>query len=116
MCEGGGLSTLVYEGLAEDQQQAGILALQAGVDVGISYEAAYQRPLKEGVEKGLVSQDLIDRAVRRILKQKFRLGLFERPFVDLERESSTPRNIRKSRIRLPEKALSCSRMKANCFP
>lgn len=85
LCEGGGLSTLVYEGLAENQQQAGVLALRAGVDVGISYEAAYQGPLKESVEEGLVSQDLVDRAVRRILLQKFRLGLFERPFVDLER-------------------------------
>lgn len=85
LCEGGGLSTLVYEGLAQDQQQAGILALQAGVDVGISYEAAYQEPLKASVEKGLVSQDLLDRAVRRILRQKFRLGLFERPLVDVER-------------------------------
>ena len=84
LCEGGGLTTLVYEGLAENQQQAGVLALQAGVDVGISYEAAYQQPLKESVERGLVSQDLIDRAVRRILRQKFRLGLFERPFVDRE--------------------------------
>jgi beta-glucosidase len=85
LCEGGGLSTLVYEGLAEDQQQAGILALQAGVDVGISYEAAYLEPLKRSVERGLVSLDLVDRAVRRILRQKFRLGLFERPFVDAER-------------------------------
>ena len=85
LCEGGGLSTLVYEGVAEDQQRAGILALQAGVDVGISYEAAYLKPLKESVEKGLVSQDLIDHAVRRILRQKFRLGLFEHPLVDAER-------------------------------
>ncbi|UCD51275.1 MAG: glycoside hydrolase family 3 C-terminal domain-containing protein, partial [Phycisphaerales bacterium] len=85
LCEGGGLSTLVYEGLAEDQKRAGILALRAGVDVGISYEAAYLKPLKESVEEGLVSQELIDRAVRRILRQKFRLGLFEQPFVDTER-------------------------------
>jgi beta-glucosidase-like glycosyl hydrolase len=85
LCEGDGLTTLVYEGLAADQKQAGILALKAGVDVGISYEAAYMKPLKESVEEGLVSQELIDRAVRRILRQKFKLGLFERPFVDAER-------------------------------
>ncbi len=53
--------------------------------MGISYEAAYQGPLKDSVERGWVSQDLVDRAVRRILRQKFRLGLFERPFVDPER-------------------------------
>lgn len=85
LCEGGGLSTLVYEGLAENQKKAGILALNAGVDVGISYEEAYLRPLVQSVREGLVSEDLIDRAVRRILRQKFRLGLFEKPFVDVQR-------------------------------
>lgn len=85
LCEGGGLTTLVYEGLAENQKEAGILALKAGVDVGISYEDAYLKPLVQSVREGLVSEDLIDRAARRILRQKFRLGLFEKPFVDVER-------------------------------
>jgi beta-glucosidase len=85
LCEGGGLSTLIYEGFAKGQKEAGIQALEAGVDVGISYEEAYQKPLVESVREGLVSEDLVDRAVRRILRQKFRLGLFERPFVDVKR-------------------------------
>jgi len=85
LCEGGGLTTLVYEGLAKNQKEAGVLALNAGVDVGISYEDAYQKPLLESVREGLVSEDLVDRAVRRILRQKFRLGLFEKPFVDVKR-------------------------------
>jgi beta-glucosidase len=85
LCEGGGLSTLVYEGVAENQKKAGILALNAGVDVGISYEDAYLKPLAQSVREGLVSEELIDRAVGRILRQKFRLGLFEKPFVDVRR-------------------------------
>lgn len=89
LCEGGGLSTLVYEGFAENQKEAGILALNAGVDVGISYEDAYLKPLAQSVREGLISQDLIDRAVRRILRQKFRLGLFEKPFVDVQRAERT---------------------------
>jgi beta-glucosidase len=83
--EGSGLSTLVYEGLAADQKQAGALALRAGVDVGISYEPAYMQPLVESVREGLVPMEWIDRAVSRILRLKFRLGLFERPYVDPER-------------------------------
>jgi beta-glucosidase len=83
--EGSGLTTLVYEGLAADQMQAGALALRAGVDVGISYEPAYMRPLIENVREGRVPMELIDRAVSRVLRLKFRLGLFERPFVDPER-------------------------------
>ena len=85
LCEGGGLSTLVYEGFAKNQKEAGVLALNAGVDVGISYEDAYQKPLLESVRQGLVSEDLVDRAVGRILRQKFRLGLFEKPLVDVKR-------------------------------
>jgi beta-glucosidase len=84
LCEGGGLSTLVYEGFAKNQKEAGVLALNAGVDVGISYEDAYLKPLLESVREGLVSEGLVDRAVRRILRQKFRLGLFEKPFVDVK--------------------------------
>lgn len=87
--EGSGLSTLVYEGLAADQRQAGALALRAGVDVGISYEPAYMRPLVESVREGLVPMELIDRAVGRILRLKFRLGLFERPYADPDRAERT---------------------------
>ncbi|MBN1290517.1 MAG: glycoside hydrolase family 3 C-terminal domain-containing protein [Candidatus Latescibacteria bacterium] len=80
--EGGGISTLVYEGLAPSQKEAGQLALKAGVDVGISYEDAYMLSMKESVLEGRVPVELLDRAVSRILTMKFRLGLFENPFVD----------------------------------
>ncbi len=82
LSEGGGISTLLYEGLAASMRDAGALALRAGVDVGISYEDAYLRELVANVRSGVVPEALVDRAVRRVLKQKLRLGLFERPLVD----------------------------------
>ena len=85
LSEGGGIGTLVYEGLAPTQKEAGALALAAGVDVGISYESGYMADLLASVREGKVPMRLVDRAVRRILKQKFRLGLFERPYVDVQR-------------------------------
>lgn len=85
LSEGGGIGTLVYEGLAPTQKEAGALALAAGVDVGISYESGYMGDLIASVREGRVPMSLIDRAVRRILKQKFRLGLFERTEVNPER-------------------------------
>ena len=85
LSEGGGFSTIVYEGIVPTQKEAGALGLKAGVDVDISYEAAYMKPLIENVEEGRVSMALIDRALRRVLTQKFRLGLFERPYVDPQR-------------------------------
>ncbi|HWR52104.1 MAG TPA: glycoside hydrolase family 3 C-terminal domain-containing protein, partial [Bryobacteraceae bacterium] len=84
LSEGGGIGTLVYEGVAADMKEAGQLALHAGLDVGISYEEGYMVPLIESVKEGKVATELVDRAVRRILTQKFRLGLFEKPYVDPE--------------------------------
>lgn len=78
----GGIGTLVDERVAADQKQAGQIALRAGLDVGISFESGYMRDLIESVRQGHVSLADIDRAVRRILRQKFRLGLFEKPYVD----------------------------------
>ncbi len=85
LSEGGGIGTIVYEGVAPTQKEAGQLALAAGLDVGISYESGYMLDMLESVREGKVPMSLIDRAVRRILKQKLRLGLFEKPLVDPDR-------------------------------
>ncbi len=82
LSEGSGIGTLVYEGLAPTQKEAGQLAILAGVDVGISYESGYMKDLVESVKEGKVPVALVDRTVRRILRQKFRLGLFESALVD----------------------------------
>lgn len=84
LSEGGGIGTLVYEGLAPNQKIAGQLALRAGVDVGISFESGYMQDLVQSVQEGAVPMQLIDRAVGRILEQKFRLGLFENAQSDLD--------------------------------
>jgi beta-glucosidase len=83
--EGDGFSTLQYEHIAPTQKEAGMLALRAGVDLDITYEPAYMGPLVENVEEGRVPMALLDRAVRRVLEQKFRLGLFENPYVNVDR-------------------------------
>lgn len=80
--EGGGFDTLIYEHIVPTQKEAGALALRAGVDVDITYEPAYMGPMAENVEEGKVPVALIDRAVRRMLELKFRLGLFEHSFAD----------------------------------
>ena len=41
-------------------------------------------PLIENVKEGKVPEALVDRAVRRVLELKFRLGLFEHPYADAE--------------------------------
>lgn len=82
LSEGFGFETLTYTGIAKDQGEAGALAINAGVDISITFEDAYLEPLKNNVEKGVVSMDIIDRSVSRVLHLKYALGLFENPYVD----------------------------------
>jgi len=83
--EGGGFDTLIYEHIVPTQKEAGALALRAGVDLDITYEPAYMGPLVENVQEGRVPMELVDRAVRRVLTLKFQLGLFEHPYVDVDK-------------------------------
>ena len=82
LSEGNGVNTLIYTGLAENEKQAAALAANAGMDVSISFGQGYFNEMIENVEEGQVSMETIDRSVRRVLEMKFRLGLFENPFVD----------------------------------
>jgi len=59
--------------------------INAGIDMVMAVDGdldPFQNGLKAGIESKYVSQERVDDAVRRILRQKFRLGLFENPFPD----------------------------------
>lgn len=75
--------------VVDNMQDAGIRALKAGLDVEYPRPKAYTYRLKEAVENGELSMELIDQAVRRILTWKFRLGLFEDPYPHLPELKST---------------------------
>ncbi|MBQ3504473.1 MAG: glycoside hydrolase family 3 C-terminal domain-containing protein [Oscillospiraceae bacterium] len=62
-----------------DRTASGALALNAGVDMGL-WDTGFQK-LEEALDRGLVTQEKIDEAVRRVLTVKFRRGLFENPYV-----------------------------------
>lgn len=82
LSEGNGVNTLVYTGVAPDIKSASAMAAEAGVDVSISFNQGYFNEMIENVLERNVSVETIDRSVRRILKIKLMLGLFENPFVD----------------------------------
>ena len=84
VCEGGGLGTIVTERHAATQKEAGILAIKAGVDIGISIEDAYMGGLIENVNEGKIAMKEVDQAVSRLLRLKLQMGLFEKPYVDPE--------------------------------
>ena len=68
------------EHVAKDKKDAIRLAINAGVDMSMDpYSVDFCILLKQLVEEGKVSKDRIDDAVRRILRVKYRLGLFDTP-------------------------------------
>ncbi|HEX9369883.1 MAG TPA: glycoside hydrolase family 3 N-terminal domain-containing protein [Roseiflexaceae bacterium] len=73
-----------YHHVAATKAEAARLALEAGIDVELPGTDCYGAPLRAAVESGIVSETLIDEVVGRGLAMKFRLGLFERPFVEPE--------------------------------
>lgn len=73
------INEMVHHGVAKDDAEAGLLAINAGVDMDMQGEV-YFKYLKKQVEKGLVKESQVDDAVRRILKIKFKLGLFDDPY------------------------------------
>lgn len=66
---------------ASDGAEAAVQALSAGLDVELPSLDCY-RELPGLVRNGRLAQEAIDVAVERVLVQKFRLGLFERPYVE----------------------------------
>ena len=75
-----GVGELVQHGVAVDLRDAAAQAIRAGVDIDM-VSGAYAAHLPELVESGTIPVELLDDAVRRILRVKFRRGLFEQPYL-----------------------------------
>jgi len=79
------INELLNHGIAATLAEAGMKALHAGVDMDM-VGRVYLQNLAQLVKDGKVTEQQIDEAVRRILRIKFKLGLFERPYADIEKE------------------------------
>ncbi|MCB9080096.1 MAG: beta-glucosidase BglX [Lewinellaceae bacterium] len=84
------INEMVDHGVVANEAEAGELAIRAGVDMDMQGAVFYQYLLDQ-VRNGQVSVTLVDDAVRRILRVKFELGLFEDPYrySDEERQKAT---------------------------
>ena len=74
---------------AADIADAGVQALEAGLDVELPGSACYDAGLAEAVRENRLSEEVVDRSVRLVLEAKFRLGLFENPYGDEEAFAAT---------------------------
>jgi beta-glucosidase len=90
---------LIKHGLAANGAEAARLALRAGVDMEM-VSRLYHQQGPQLIRDGQLSMATVDEAVRRILRIKFRLGLFEKPYVDEAREREVilnPRHVAAAR-------------------
>lgn len=116
--EGEGLGTLVYTHQVETEKEAGEWAINAGVDASITLEPGYLKPMVENVQEGKVSMETIDRSVRRILRLKYMLGLFDNPFVDPDKAAATvhtPENVALAR-KVSREGIVLLKNKGNLLP
>ncbi|SNR67805.1 glycoside hydrolase family 3 N-terminal domain-containing protein [Flavobacterium sp. ov086] len=104
----GSIGEMVAHGYSKDLKAAALSAITAGSDMDMESNA-YRYNLAELVKEGKVSIDLIDDAVKRILRKKFELGLFDDPYrysdeKRAEKALSNPEN-RKAALEVAQKSI-----------
>lgn len=77
---------LINQGVVSNDKEAGMMAFLAGVEMDMT-DKIYMDHFEELVNEGKIPMAKIDEAVSRILRVKFRLGLFEKPYTDVKAES-----------------------------
>jgi beta-glucosidase len=91
------IGELLKHGVASDLPEAGALALRAGVDVDMMSDA-YRRGLPIALDRGLVTVEQIDTCVRRVLRLKERLGLFDDPYRRGSRAETADALVRRQKL------------------
>ena len=116
--DGEGLQMLVRtHQVAADFAQAAREALAAGVDFDLSDGSVYATLLDQ-VRDGKVAEAELDRAVQRMLEAKFRLGLFENPYVDPDYAQKTTNNSEHQQLALKvaQKSIVLLKNEKNLLP
>lgn len=70
--------------VAATLEEAAKLCLEGGLDVELPGVYIYGNPLVKAIQEGMISQKALDEAVRRVLRAKFLIGLFDRPYANPE--------------------------------
>ncbi len=76
------IQVLEKHAVAADKTDVAHRTVEAGLDVELPVTNCYGKPLIEGIVDGKISKEAVNQAVRRVLRIKFELGLFDDPFVD----------------------------------
>ena len=85
--DAGAVNALRTQNLTSDMRESAVRGLTAGVDVAMAspVDGPAYTTLPTALREGRISQQQLDNAVRAVLEAKIRLGLFEKPFVDVNK-------------------------------
>jgi len=85
-----GVKNQVVQHFARDEADAAVRAISAGNDMEMSFgPAASAETLAASIRSGEISEEVVDRSLRRILTAKFQMGLFENPYVNEAKAART---------------------------
>ena len=76
------IGEMIAHGYAADEKQAAELGLKAGVDMEMA-STTFTQNIPSLLENGRITMDMVDDAVRRVLRLKMRLGLFDHPYTEV---------------------------------
>lgn len=101
------IGELINHGIAADLKQAGEISLNAGLDMDME-SRSYINNMKELVKGGKISESLVDESVKRILRIKFILGLFDEPYrycsKEREQKDIMTREIKNASLKVAERS------------
>lgn len=109
---------MINHGYAQDLREAAEKSMQAGLDIDMMSNA-YNTHLKSLVTEKRVSQNRLDEAVRRVLRLKFSLGLFEKPYAQPDKTpsgSNLPEHFRKTAASLAVESIVLLKNENNILP
>jgi beta-glucosidase len=108
---------LIAHGVAADGTEAAFEAITAGVDMDM-VDGLYGAAILQLVQSGKLPISVLDEAVRRVLRVKFRAGLFDHPYADPARENTdllTPENLQIAR-QMAQESIVLLKNQGNLLP
>lgn len=107
-----------YHRVARNKPEAAKMALEAGIDVELPSMDCYSEPLKQGIENGSVDLALLDKTVERVLTMKFKLGLFENPYIKVDKvtEAFDTPSQREVALKLARESIVLLKNEGNILP
>ncbi len=91
------IGEMILHGFCKDRKEAAMLAMNSGVDMEM-VSGTYLENIEELIKSGKISEKTLDDAVRNVLRLKFRLGLFDNPYVVTSQDVKyAPQNLEKAK-------------------